>query len=157
MNTPGVLPKPSVPWDGRRDLSACAAPSCQIELGEIVWADDVAECLAFPKADQAIGQTAKSASILAEAFATFGYTLTFGVTKTAALIKAPGRWIQAGTRSTLPGQGYAPYSAGKLCSCCAPPSCRIQAFGCAADWRLVTAARAPPTVRQCMGCLPAGA
>ena len=90
MNTPGVLPKPSVPWDGRRDLSACEIPSYQIELGEIVWADDVAECLAFPKADQAIGQTAKSASILAEAFATFGYTLTFGATKTAALIKAQG-------------------------------------------------------------------
>ena len=59
-------------------------------MGDIVWADDVAECVSLTDAASAGRHVATAASNFAEAFATFGYTLTFGETKTAAIVKLHG-------------------------------------------------------------------
>ncbi|CAE7721597.1 unnamed protein product [Symbiodinium sp. CCMP2592] len=88
--TPGAAAKPSIPWDGRRDLSYPSAANTAVSLEDVVWADDVAECVVFEDAGSASVRVATSTSNFAEAFASFGYTLTFGATKTAAMMKLTG-------------------------------------------------------------------
>ncbi|CAE7224339.1 unnamed protein product [Symbiodinium sp. CCMP2592] len=88
--TPDAVTRPSIPWDGRRDLSPAGMPTTTVTLGDVVWADDVAECVVLQAADAVAAQVAVATSNFAEAFASFGYTLTFGATKTAALVRVSG-------------------------------------------------------------------
>ncbi|CAE7621446.1 unnamed protein product [Symbiodinium sp. CCMP2592] len=101
--TPGAAAKPSIPWDGRRDFSHASAPVTSVPLDDIVWADDVAECVVLNDAASAAVCVATSTSNFAEAFASFGYSLTFGATKTAAMIKLTGPGSRQ-ARSSLYGR-----------------------------------------------------
>ena len=86
--------------DGRRDLSSPGPCLKSVSLGDVVWADDVAECIIIDKVAGVGRQVAPVTANFAEAFATFGYTLSFGATKTAAIIRVRGEGSRA-ARSQL--------------------------------------------------------
>ena len=83
--------KASLPWDGVYNLDPCAVKDRQLEVQEIIWADD----LAIPKIiddPHAVEQALRAeATALTEAFFTFGFRLSFGDHKTAAIVTLCGR------------------------------------------------------------------
>ena len=90
------LSKPKVPWDGRYVLSPCSSDSGHIELGDLVWADDVATMRVCDSSDKLAYGIAVSSGSLCDASASFGFRLSFGPNKTAAIAQPSG----AGARKT---------------------------------------------------------
>ena len=77
-------------------FSALQAAAQEVALSDVIWADDLAECLEPEPSEPLAAQLAVEASTLDEAFAAFGYTLSYGRLKTAALAAVYG----AGARSS---------------------------------------------------------
>ncbi|CAE7190794.1 unnamed protein product, partial [Symbiodinium sp. CCMP2456] len=103
--TPRAGPAPLIQWDLRRDLSALAPPCGTVRLSDVVWADDLASCIVLASAHQAAAQTAVEASVLDEAFAVHGYTLSYGVSKTAAMVILQGDGARSARRALFRGKG----------------------------------------------------
>ena len=93
---PRACAVPRVPWDGRKDFSPLQAAVREVALSDVIWADDLAECLEPEPSEPLAAQLAVEASTLDEAFAAFGYMLSYGRLKTAALAAVHG----AGARSS---------------------------------------------------------
>ena len=78
-----------LPFDGEKSLNPCPADAPNIDISEVVWADD----LAVPRitetahAAKAVGV---EAGVLTDAFKEFGFSLTFGPYKTAGLLTLRG-------------------------------------------------------------------
>ncbi|CAE7942823.1 unnamed protein product, partial [Symbiodinium necroappetens] len=81
---------PQVPWDSKRDLSPTQTPTTTSSLSDVIWADDMAECFLLSTSQRAAHQVSLEASILDEAFASQGYCLTYGLSKTAARVLLMG-------------------------------------------------------------------
>ena len=90
---------PRIPWDGHRDLSASAAATQEAVLSDVIWADDLAECFLLTEASRAASQIGHEASCLDGAFASHGYTLSYGTSKTAALAYLGGPGSRAAKRA----------------------------------------------------------
>ncbi|OLQ10485.1 hypothetical protein AK812_SmicGene5799 [Symbiodinium microadriaticum] len=102
----GAGSTPRIPWDGRRDLSAPEATTEAAQLSDVIWADDLAECFLLSDASRAALQIGLEASCLDEAFASHGYTLSYGASKTAALVHLGGPGSRAARRALFgKGQG----------------------------------------------------
>ncbi|CAE7376905.1 unnamed protein product, partial [Symbiodinium necroappetens] len=90
---------PRIPWDGRRDISPADAPTQWPSLSEVIWADDLAEFFLLSDSARAAHQVGLEASFLDEAFGSHGYTLTYGTSKTAAMVLLGGRGSKAAKRA----------------------------------------------------------
>ena len=80
----------TLPWDGNRSLDPCDLSEGTLEVAEITWADDVAiprQCASA--ADVAQGLRADTTA-LTEAFYAYGFTLSYGEHKTAAIVSLRG-------------------------------------------------------------------
>ncbi|CAE6968585.1 unnamed protein product [Symbiodinium sp. CCMP2592] len=81
---------PSLPWDGQKTLNECADHHPQISIGDLIWADDTATlriARSTPRLDAGIASCVGS---LCDAFANFGFRMSFGPNKTAILAQAAG-------------------------------------------------------------------
>ena len=96
---------PRIPWDGRRDLSPTGAPTHWISLSDVIWADDLAACFLLSDSARAAHQVGLEASFLDEAFGSHGYSLTYGTSKTAAMVLLGGRGSKAAKRSPFQPRG----------------------------------------------------
>ena len=99
---------PQVPWDSKRDLSPTQTPTTATPLSDVIWADDLAECFLLSTAQRAAHQVSLEASILDEAFASQGYCLTYGPSKTAARVLLMGDGSRAAKRALFQGTGTLP-------------------------------------------------
>ncbi|CAE7176445.1 unnamed protein product, partial [Symbiodinium necroappetens] len=99
---------PQVPWDGKRDLSPTQTPTTASPLSDVIWADDLAECFMLSTSQRAAHQVSLEASILDEAFASQGYCLTYGPSKTAARVLLMGDGSRAAKRALFQGTGTLP-------------------------------------------------
>ena len=99
---------PQIPWDNRRDLSPPQAPTSVEPLTDVIWADDLAECFMLSAAHRAAHQVSLEASFLDEAFASQGYHLTYGPSKTAAQVLLVGEGSRAAKRALFQGSGTLP-------------------------------------------------
>ncbi|CAE7220796.1 unnamed protein product [Symbiodinium sp. CCMP2592] len=85
---------PVVYWDGLCDLSPPTTDPAQwhasTRLSDVIWADDLAKCIIVPEAKDAAFATASECGLLADAFYAHGYDLSFGPTKTAAIVVPRG-------------------------------------------------------------------
>ena len=80
----------TLPWDGNRSLDPCDLSEGTLDVAEITWADDVAiprQCASA--ADVAQGLRADTTA-LTEAFYAYGFTLSYGEHKTAAIVSLRG-------------------------------------------------------------------
>ncbi|CAE7807351.1 unnamed protein product [Symbiodinium sp. CCMP2592] len=93
---PHIEHTPEIWWDGLCDFSPPSAdPSAwrvSTRLSDVIWADDLAKCIIAPEANNAAFAAAFECGLLADAFYAHGYELSFGPTKTAAIIvpRGPG-------------------------------------------------------------------
>ena len=85
---------PTFPWDGERTLEPCDA-SEEIEVGDVIWADDLAVPRLCPSPRHIRAAVALDAGALTDACAEHGLTLAYGSHKTAALATVRG----AGSRA----------------------------------------------------------
>ncbi|CAE7920999.1 unnamed protein product [Symbiodinium necroappetens] len=106
--SPAACHIPQVPWDGQRDLSPPQAPTSVEPLSDIIWADDLAECFMLSASQRAAHQVSLEASFLDEAFASQGYRLTYGPSKTAAQVLLVGEGSRAAKRALFQGNGTLP-------------------------------------------------
>ena len=99
---------PTIRWDGRFDLSPPAGdPStwtCSVQLSDIIWADDLAKCILVHDAKLLASTTALECGLLADAFYAHGYTLSFGPTKTAAIVVPRGPGSRQARRKLFGGK-----------------------------------------------------
>ncbi|CAE7489937.1 unnamed protein product, partial [Symbiodinium necroappetens] len=96
---------PCIPWDGRRDVSPAGAPTQWPSLSDVIWADDLAACFLLSDSARAAHQVGLEASFLDEAFGCHGYTLTYGASKTAAMVLLGGRGSKAAKRALFSHAG----------------------------------------------------
>ncbi|CAE7155771.1 unnamed protein product, partial [Symbiodinium necroappetens] len=96
---------PCIPWDGRRDVSPAGAPTQWPSLSDVIWADDLAACFLLSDSARAAHQVGLEASFLDEAFGCHGYTLTYGASKTAAMVLLGGRGSKAAKRALFSRAG----------------------------------------------------
>ena len=77
----------TIPWDGERTFFPLSTTSacCDAILDDVVWADDMASFLQITSPAEIASRLGYEASTLVEAFAGFGYCLSFGEYKTAAI------------------------------------------------------------------------
>ena len=98
-----VTPVRTVRWDGRLDLSEPSGDpadwTCQVDLEDVIWADDLAKCVPVEHADEVGQVVAREAGLLADAFSAHGYTLSFGPSKTAAALAIRGKGSRSVRRS----------------------------------------------------------
>ncbi|CAE7562314.1 unnamed protein product [Symbiodinium sp. CCMP2592] len=91
---PAVEHAPTVRWDGRFDFSEPsrdpATWTSAATLDDVIWADDLAKCIVVHEAQCVAAATAFECGILADAFYAHGYELSFGPTKTAAIVVPRG-------------------------------------------------------------------
>ena len=96
---------PRIPWDGRRDISSTEPPTQWISLSDVIWADDLAACFLLSDSARAAHQVGLEASFLDEAFGSHGYLLTYGTSKTAAMVLLGGRGSKAAKRTLFSRAG----------------------------------------------------
>ena len=81
---------PTLPWDGDRTLTAVSGDAPRLHYKDVVWADDIAtpkQCRHVSELPRAVSN---EATALTEAFFEFGFRLSYGEHKTAALVTACG-------------------------------------------------------------------
>ena len=96
----------SVSWDGDRSFfptTTADAFSREAMLDDVVWADDMASFLQILRPDDIAQVLGLEASTLVEAFAGFGYSLSFGEYKTAAIVAVRGPGARAARRTLFSG------------------------------------------------------
>ncbi|CAE7737850.1 unnamed protein product, partial [Symbiodinium sp. CCMP2456] len=95
---------PSFRWDGGKCLQPVPADAPVLEARDVIWADDIAVPKFCAHAAELPVAVRREATALAEAFFEFGFRLSYGDHKTAALISACGHGSRK-TRRDLFGQG----------------------------------------------------
>ncbi|CAE7229751.1 unnamed protein product [Symbiodinium necroappetens] len=97
---------PSFPWDGEMALTPVASSEPHIPLQDVVWADDIAVPKVCKSACEAPSVVRCEATALTEAFVEFGFRLSFGVHKTAALVTVSGQHSRATKRQLFGTSGF---------------------------------------------------
>ena len=100
-----VIAKPTVPWDGRFSLTPCPVESGVLTIDDLVWADDVATMRMCAASYNLAPGLAISSGSLCDAFASFGFRLSFGPNKTAALLQPCGEGSRKTARTLFGPQG----------------------------------------------------
>ena len=118
---------PCIPWDGRRDVSPAGAPIQWPSLSDVIWADDLAACFLLSDSARAAHQVGLEASFLDEAFGCHGYTLTYGASKTAAMVLLGGRGPKAAKRALFSRAGAVTVLRGTPPCCSTSPGDAVQA------------------------------
>ncbi|CAE7729788.1 unnamed protein product, partial [Symbiodinium necroappetens] len=81
---------PSVPWDSVLSLEPPSDGAPSVPLDDLIWADDIS-CMRISSSPHRLpSNIGCTAGVLSDAFNEFGFKLTFGPTKTAALAQAIG-------------------------------------------------------------------
>ena len=96
----------SVWWDGERsffDSPRSPAKCVEARLDDVVWADDLASFLQIDRPADIARTLGFEASTLVEAFAGFGYSLSFGEHKTAAIVAVRGHGARSARRALFSG------------------------------------------------------
>ena len=101
--SPRPHPRVTIPWDGWKGFfdppcSACLEPSI-VDLDDVVWADDLASYLGLDDPAEAASRLGFEASVLNDSFHSFGYSLSFGANKTAAVVHLRGPGAKAARRA----------------------------------------------------------
>ncbi|CAE7243636.1 unnamed protein product [Symbiodinium sp. CCMP2592] len=106
----GCSPEPPahVLWDGVRAFCPSIRPAIATPLTEVVWADDVASYLCIRDPAEVARRLGIEASTLIDAFAGFGYTLSFGPGKTAAVVALRGPGARHARRSVFSSKAVVP-------------------------------------------------
>ena len=117
VTVPGILslrdtmrtaaPRPrirvTIPWDGWKgffDPPRGACPDAtSVDLDDVVWADDLASYLRITDPAEAATRLGFEASVLNDSFRGFGYSLSFGANKTAAVVHLRGPGAKAARRA----------------------------------------------------------
>ncbi|CAE7861943.1 unnamed protein product, partial [Symbiodinium necroappetens] len=81
---------PLVPWDGAISLAPPVDTAPNVPLDDLVWADDISCMRVSPGNATLASNVACTAGGLSDAFAEFGFRLSYGPAKTAALVQAVG-------------------------------------------------------------------
>ena len=91
-----------VEWDGWRGFfdppSGVVLTSTSAVLEDVVWADDLASYLEISRPDEAASVVGLEASFLNDSFRSYGYSLSFGAVKTAAVVQLRGHGARAARR-----------------------------------------------------------
>ena len=93
-----------VAWDGCRDWQPSKTPVCSVPLDDLIWADDISECLAIDKAHDVAKTLGLEAGFLSDAFASHALDLSFGPRKTAAIASLRGPGSRAASRQLYGGR-----------------------------------------------------
>ncbi|CAE7485058.1 unnamed protein product [Symbiodinium sp. CCMP2592] len=103
---------PVIWWDGRFDFSEpCTDPTActtSTTLCDVIWADDLAKCIAVHNAGCAAAATATECGLLADAFYAHGYELSFGPAKTAAIVVPRGAGSRQARKTLFSGKSVLP-------------------------------------------------
>ena len=100
--------RPCVPWDSHRDWRPSEPPITQVPLEDLVWADDIAGCLAVKHAEDTAHHVSLAAGVLADAFDSHQFQLAFGPRKTAAIVSPRGPGARRASRSLFGGKAELP-------------------------------------------------
>ncbi|CAE7773963.1 unnamed protein product [Symbiodinium sp. CCMP2592] len=95
-------------WDGARTFSSSIQPSIAAPLTEVVWADDVSSYLCLAEPSTAAFRLGVETSVLVDAFAGYGYSLSFGPGKTAAVVALRGKGARQARRCLFTGTATVP-------------------------------------------------
>ena len=95
LESPKKAGRVVVAWDGWKgffDPKPQEAPApASADLDDVVWADDLASYLGVSCPDDAASLIGHEASFLNDSFRSHGYSLSFGATKTAAVVQLRGQ------------------------------------------------------------------
>ena len=80
---------PTIPWDGHKTLEPCVSDKT-IEINDVMWADDIATPRLVAAADKVETCLRADVTAITEAFYSFGFRLSFGEHKTAAVVTLCG-------------------------------------------------------------------
>ena len=101
-----------VAWDGWKGFfeppPSVSPTSAQVTLDDVVWADDLASYLGIPCPEDAASLVGLEASLLNDSFRSYGYSLSFGVSKTAAIVQLRGPGARAARRKLFSMQNGLP-------------------------------------------------
>ena len=100
------LEKPSVPWDGQKVLIPCPNTAGTLELGDLVWADDVATMRVCRSPYNLAPGLAVSAGSLCDSCAGFGFRLSFGPNKTASIVQPGGAGSRKAAQTLFGPNGH---------------------------------------------------
>ncbi|OLP89546.1 hypothetical protein AK812_SmicGene28997 [Symbiodinium microadriaticum] len=96
---------PRIPWDNQFSLEPPSADAPRISLDDLIWADDIS-CMRICDVPRhlpcAVGC---AAGALSDAFAEYGFVLSYGPAKTAALAQAVGPGSRQTKRTLFTKQG----------------------------------------------------
>ena len=109
---PKVAQAVVVGWDGWKGFfeppPSVQPSSAQVTLDDVVWADDLASYLGIPCPEEAASLVGLEASLLNDSFRSYGYSLSFGVSKTAAIVQLRGPGARAARRKLFSIKGGIP-------------------------------------------------
>ena len=80
---------PTLPWDGCKVLEPCDSDR-SVVISDIIWADDIATPRLVAEAGLVEGYIRADVTAITEAFFSFGFRLSFGDHKTAAVVTLCG-------------------------------------------------------------------
>ena len=98
---------PRLPWDGCITLAGCDADADEIEIHDVVWADDLAVPRICDTPKDARAAVARETGVLADAMGEFGLRLTYGAGKTASVVTIRGAGSRAVRRMLSAHDGCA--------------------------------------------------
>ena len=81
---------PRIPWDGQRVLHPCGSEAGEIDIDDVVWADDLATMRLCEEATRAPTAIGLEVGCLVDSFREHGFALSFGSRKTAILASPAG-------------------------------------------------------------------
>ena len=81
---------PRLPWNGSKNVFDLQGGGDPVDLGEVVWADDLAACFTFPTADAVEPGLMTESGIMSDSFQSYAMRLNYGPTKTAAIAACRG-------------------------------------------------------------------
>ena len=104
---PHCAPVAHVDWDGSFSLGPRQHPCHRELLDDVVWADDISRCIAPATSSQLRRATVAEAGLLSTAFQAHGFQLSYGVSKSAALLCPAGPGARQVRRSLFGGDACA--------------------------------------------------
>ena len=81
---------PRLPWNGSKNVFDLQKGGDPVDLGEVVWADDLAASFTFPTADAVEPGLMTESGIMSDSFQSYAMRLNYGPTKTAAIAACRG-------------------------------------------------------------------
>ncbi|CAE7427571.1 unnamed protein product, partial [Symbiodinium necroappetens] len=102
LESPRQASQVAVAWDGWRGFfdppPGEAPPPASAQLEDVVWADDLASYLGISRPADAASLIGLEASFLNDSFRSYGYSLSFGAAKTAAVVQLRGQGAREARR-----------------------------------------------------------